>query len=137
MERAERVGITDSAVSNVWADHIQKRHGTAYNKRQPLDAGIIENLEHSCRKDIVKRCPVHTGRGRQPTTTSVLDAMNYVASVWTTVNASNVQHCCKRCGFRIDDEEEAAMEAEETTESVNGLRDMEVAYDYAAVDAAS
>lgn len=65
---------------------------------QPLDAGVIKNFKHSCRKSIVKRCLARIDRGQQPTTISVLDAMHYLASAWAAVNASTAQNCFAKCG---------------------------------------
>ncbi|KAH7939054.1 hypothetical protein HPB52_005230 [Rhipicephalus sanguineus] len=88
------------------------------------------------------RCLMRTDRGQQPTTISVLYAMHYVASAWTAVNASTVQHCV-RCGFRMNGEVETAIEAEEPEaasceqEPMNALGATGVAYDDPiAVDAA-
>lgn len=111
----------------------------------PLDAGVIKNLKHSYRKCIVKRCLVCIDHGQQPTIISVLDVMHYVASVWTAMNASTVQHCFARCGFRVDGEVEIAMEHEESEaassdqeqiEAIHVLGATGVTYDYVAVDAA-
>ncbi|KAL1415595.1 hypothetical protein MTO96_006717 [Rhipicephalus appendiculatus] len=123
MEIADRLGITDFAASNGWIDRFRKRHGIAYKT-------------HSLAR---------IDRGQQPTTISVLDAMHYVASAWSAVSASTAQHCFARCGFRMDGEEETAIEdeepeaaspEEELNEAMNALGATGTTYDYVAVDAA-
>lgn len=83
---------------------------------QPLDAGILKNVEHFYRKWIVRRSLAMVERGDTLTKLSILDEMHFLATAWDS-SATTVQHYFRKCGFQSAGQVQALTEEEDAEDS--------------------
>ncbi len=75
------------------------------SKLQPMDRGIIKNVKHKYRREVVRRYIADIDEGKT-TTITILDAMNMIHKAWENVTASTIANCFRGCGFSSTGEED-------------------------------
>ena len=66
---------------------------------QPLYMGIIKNIKHFYRSEIVKK-KIEEINNNSCKPMSLLESINLIAKVWTTnVKQETIVNCFKKCGF--------------------------------------
>lgn len=73
------------------------------SKLQPMDRGIIKNVKHKYRREVVRRYIADIDENKV-TNITVLDAMHMLHKAWKNVEVSTISNCFKACGFSKDQE---------------------------------
>lgn len=68
---------------------------------QPMDQGVIKNLKHFYRRQVVIKILGATDKNP----INVLDAAEMIHNAWNKVTASTIAHCFRAAGFKVENDE--------------------------------
>ena len=75
------------------------------SRLHPLDAGIIRNFKHKCRKLLVRY--VVSGIDDRKAASQIIEqvrllkAITWLQTAWKSVVPETIKHCFKKCGFDV------------------------------------
>lgn len=88
------------------------------SKLQPMDRGIIKNVKHFYRKNLVKRLllDIEAAGANIPTESiSVRDAIDMLTEAWSCVTTNTIHNCFKSAGFEghdVDGDDQAEIRSD-------------------------